>query len=114
MTIPIWRIGETLLYVARLAKLFGEDPEVSILVEYRGLMNRKMKSLFDWRYMSYDRECVVDKVTMQGQARASRIEENTVEVLLPLLRPLYEAFDFAPISAELITQELGKFRNNRY
>jgi hypothetical protein len=114
LVMPIWRIGETILYVARLAKLFGEDPEVSIFVEYHGLMNRKMKSIFGDRYLSYDRDCVVDKVAMQGQARASVLEENTVEVLLPLLRPLYEAFDFAPLSPETVTQELGKFRNTRY
>ncbi|MFQ5565691.1 MAG: hypothetical protein ACE5EU_04955, partial [Paracoccaceae bacterium] len=41
--------------------------------------------------------------------QASVIEENTVEVLLPLLRPLYEAFDFAPLSGEIIAQELGSF-----
>lgn len=114
LTIPIWRIGETLLYMARIATLFGEDPEISIFVEYRGLMNRKMKSLFEWRYLSYDRECAVDSVVMKGQARASVIHENTVEVLLPLLAPLYEAFDFTPLTAELITHELAKFRNSRF
>jgi hypothetical protein len=114
LTLPIWRIGETLLYVARLAKLFGDEPEISILVQYRSLMNRKMKSLFDRRYLSYDRQCVVDSVTLRGQAKASVIEDNTVEVLLPLLRPLYEAFDFAPISAELVAGELGRFRNRRF
>ena len=56
-----------------------------------------------------DRECVVDIVTMRGQARAS-----VIEVLLPLLKPLYEAFDFVPISAQVVAEELNKFRNNRY
>ena len=94
LTIPIWRVGETLLYVARLANLFGEDPEISIRIQYNGLKDRRMVSIFEWRYLSYDRECFVDTVKMQGQARASVIEDNLTEVLLPLLKPLYDAFDF--------------------
>lgn len=114
LTIPIWRIGETLLYVARLAKLFGEDPEVSMRIQYNGLKGRRMAALFNWRYLIYDRECFVDTVKMQGQARATVIEDNLTEVLLPLLQPLYDAFDFAPLSASMVSEEIAKFRNNRY
>lgn len=114
LTIPIWRVGETLLYVARLAKLFGEDPEISVRVQYDGLKGRRMSALFDWRYLSYDRECFVGTVKMQGQARASVIEDNLAEVLFPLLKPLYDAFDFAPLSLGMVSEEIAKFRNNRY
>ncbi|MGX5800611.1 AlbA family DNA-binding domain-containing protein [Bradyrhizobium sp. Arg314] len=114
LTIPVWRIGETLLYVARLAKLFGQDPEISVRIQYNGLKGRRMSALFDWRYLSYDRECFVDTVKMQGQARASVIEDNLAEVMFPLLKPLYDAFDFAPLSPSMISEEIAKFRNNRY
>ncbi len=114
ITMPIWRIGETLLFVARLAKLFDGDPEISIRIQYVGLKGRRMASLFDWSYSSYDRECFVDNVKMQGSARASAIEDNLVEVLLPLLTPLYEAFDFTPLNPTMVTREVAKFRNNRY
>jgi hypothetical protein len=107
-------VGETLLYVGRLAKLFGEDPEISIRIQYDGLKGRRMVSLFEWSYLSYDRECFVDMVTMQGRARASVIEDNLAEVLLPLLKPLYDAFDFAPLSPTLVSTEITKYRNNRY
>jgi len=114
LTMPIWRVGETLFYVARLAKLFGEDPEISMRIQYTGLKGRHMVSIFNWRYMSYDRECFVDAVRMQGQARASVIEDNLAEVLLPLLKPLYDGFDFAPLTPNMVSEEIAKYRNNRY
>jgi hypothetical protein len=111
---PVWRVGETLLYMARLAKLSGEDPEISIRVEYSGLKGRHMVSIFEWRYLSYDRECFVDAVKMQGQARASLLEDNLDEVLLSLLKPLYDAFDFAPLSPDMVSAELKKLRKSRF
>jgi hypothetical protein len=114
LTMPVWRVGETLLYVARLAKLFGEDPDISIRIQYNGLKRRRMVSIFDWRYLSDDRECYVDTVKLQGQARASVIEDNLVEVLIPLLKPLYDAFDFAPLSPNMVSSEIARLRNNRF
>jgi hypothetical protein len=114
LVMPIWRIGETLLYVARVAREFGDDPEISMSITYSGLMNRVMRNVFGGRYLSYDRQCIVDVISMRGRERASVIEENTSEVMVSLLRPLYEAFDFAPLSVDLISQELRKFRNHRY
>jgi hypothetical protein len=73
-----------------------------------------MVSIFERHYLSYDRECFVDTVKMQGQARASVIEDNLAEVLLPLLKPLYDAFDFAPLSPNMVSAEIAKYRNNRY
>jgi hypothetical protein len=114
ITMPIWRVGETLLFVARLAKSFDDDPEISIRIQYQGLKGRRMISLFDWIYSSHDGQCFVDNVKLQGRARASAIEDNLVEVLLPLLTPLYEAFDFTPLHPNTVTKEVAKFRNNRY
>lgn len=73
-----------------------------------------MVSIFEWRYLSYDRECFVDTVKIQGLARASIIEDNLAEVLLPLLKPLYDSFDFAPLSLNMVSTEIAKYRNNRY
>lgn len=115
LTMPIWRVGETLLYVARLARLFGDDPEISIRIQYTGLKGRRMVSLFGGEYyLSYDRECFVETVRMQGQARASVVEDNLAEVLLPLLKPLYDAFEFAPLNPKMVSAEIAKYRNNRF
>jgi hypothetical protein len=112
--LPIWRVGETLFYAARLAKTFGNDPEISIRIEYSGLKGRRMRSLFESRYLSMDRECFVDTVKLQGQARASVIEDNLAEVLFPLLTPLYDAFNFTPLSPGTVSAEIGKYKNSRY
>lgn len=114
LTTPIWRIGETILYVARYAELFADDPEIAMQIEYRGLAGRELRSIFDQRYLSYDRRCVIDSLVIRGQQRASVITDNTVEVLMALLSPLYEAFDFAPLTTDMISRELAKFRNSRF
>ena len=114
LTVPVWRVGETLLYVARMAKLFGEDPEISMRIQYNALKGRRMVSVFGSHYLSYDRECYVETVKLQGQARASIIEDNLAEVLIPLLKPLYDAFDFAPLSPGMVSTEIAKYRNSRF
>ncbi|MER9014523.1 ATP-binding protein [Mesorhizobium sp. M0898] len=114
LTMPVWRIGETLLYVARLARLFGEDPEIAVRVRYNGLKDRTLQSLFNFRYLSFERQCFVDTVHLVGKARASTIEDNLNEVLLQLLKPLYDAFNFAPLTPQMVSQETAKYRNNRY
>lgn len=114
LTMPIWRVGETLLYVARFARMMGEDPEIAIRVRYSGLKDRTLQSLFNFRYFSYERQCFVDSVQLAGQTRVSTVEDNLAEVLLQLLKPLYDAFNFAPLNIDMIRAELSKFRNNRY
>jgi hypothetical protein len=114
LTMPIWRIGETLLYVARLAKLCGVDPEISMRIKYSNLKGRRMKSIFDFRYMSYDRECYVDEIELRGLARSSIVDDNLEEILLNLLKPLYDAFDFAPLSMNMVRSEVSKYKNTRF
>jgi hypothetical protein len=36
------------------------------------------------------------------------------EVIFPLLKPLYDAFDFTPLSPSMVSTEIAKYRNNRY
>ncbi|PWJ89534.1 putative DNA-binding protein [Mesorhizobium loti] len=110
LTLPIWRVGETLLFVARVAKQFEEDPEIAIRIQYSGLQGRELKSLFDWRAPLFERDIHVDTIVLQGRAKASQILDTTSEVVLPLLRPLYEAFGFYELKMELVASELARLR----
>lgn len=115
ISMPIWRIGETLLYVARLARLFAEDPEIAIRVRYKGLKGRQLKSLFDWRVPVFGRRtCHVEEAVLDGMANASRIETNLEEVLVTLLRPLYEAFEFYELDPKLVAHEVARYRQSRF
>jgi hypothetical protein len=39
--LSIWRVGEAILHVQRLAQLFGDDPAVIVRCRYTGLRGRR-------------------------------------------------------------------------
>ena len=45
---------------------------------------------------------------------AAEIDDNLVEILQPLLAPLYERFGFFELRPELIRSEIAKMRSNRF
>jgi hypothetical protein len=112
-SIPIWRIGETILFVSRFAREFGGDPNVNMLVRYEGLRGRQLRALFDWSLPEPDGVSHSDTVTLKGSARASQIADNTVEVLYDLLKPFYEIFGFAELSKEIVVHEMDRLRGRR-
>lgn len=114
ITTPIWRVGEALLYVARLARIFGDDPRIRIRVTYIGLRNRDLVSLHDDLNLIEGRRSIDNEVTLETEAAASEIEDNVVEILLSLLSPLYERFQFFELRPELVALEIAKLRRGRF
>lgn len=114
ITLPVWRIGEAMLFSARLARQFGENPTVTVRCRYLGLSNRVLTSLTGRRALFDNRRSFDDEVVLQAQASAEEIEENLAEVLHPMLSPLYERFDFFELSRRLVTEELAEMRANRF
>lgn len=114
VTLPIWRIGEALLYVSRLAKLFDQNPRIYIRLHYEGLRGRELVSLnrdvtiFEGR-ISNDGE-----VQLETEATAAELEDNLAEVLHPFLSPLYERFNFFELPLDLVRREIEKMRRNRF
>jgi hypothetical protein len=102
LTLPIWRLGEMLLYASRLAKLLGDDPEILIMCQFSGLRNRRLVSMTRF-FDVHDRQgCMDDVVTLETQATAQRIEDNLVEILHSLLSPLYELFPFSSFTQAVL------------
>jgi hypothetical protein len=115
VTIPIWRVGEALLYVSRLARLFAADPQIILRCKYTGLRGRRLGSLdparnfFMKEYTSTDNDA-----ELQTAASAREIDDNLVEIIHPLLVPLYERFSLFELSLELVRQELDRLRRGRF
>ena len=45
VTLPVWRVGEAILYVGRLSELFGENLSFLVRCRYTGLQGRVLTSL---------------------------------------------------------------------
>jgi hypothetical protein len=115
VTMPIWRIGEAMLYAARLARQFNEgDPLIIARCWYFGLRGRALGSVTGRRYFSLRRTCADNTAELQTQATAQQISDNLVEVLHQFLTPLYERFAFFELSPDLVPEEIERMTQNRF
>jgi hypothetical protein len=114
-TIPIWRVGEALLYVSRLGRLFAPDPRILVKCRYTGLAGRRLyahdpaRNFFIREYVSTDNDVELQTITI-----ASEIDDNLPEIVHPLLVPLYERFALFELSKDLVRHELDRLRQNRF
>jgi hypothetical protein len=114
VTLPIWRVGEGILFTARLAEVFEDVEAIAIECRFTGLDSRFLTSLSGNRVMSNDHASHTPEVTVTAQATLDQVRDNLTEVMHRLLTPLYERFDFFPLSIELVDEELGRMRGGRF
>lgn len=113
VTLPVWRIGEALLYAARLSEQLTGTSRIVILCRYTGLSGRVLSSYNRLRMMMDDRVSRANEITLRGTATPSQVRDNLAEVLLPILTPLYEQFDFFRLSEALVGQEAQRLQQSR-
>lgn len=116
VTTPIWRLGDALLFVARLAREWDENnPTILFKLEYHGLKGRELRVIDPNRApLSYPRFSQTETVVVRGEATTSQILDNTDEVLKGALAPLYEAFDFFVLPFQVIVQEVADLKAGRF
>jgi hypothetical protein len=116
VTLPIWRVGEAMLYASRLARQYDDardpDPDILVCCRYLGLHGRRLDSLRPERRFHFQRVVANDTAEIQIQATARQMDENIVEVLHSLLAPLYECCDFYELALDLVRRETA-FRQVR-
>jgi len=111
---PIWRIGETMLYASRLARLFGENPSILVRCRYTGLRGRELATLSSRRTLTPGRLCNDDQATLETLAKATEIDDNLAEVLHPFLAPLYERFALFELPNFVVAEEIEIMRSRRF
>ena len=57
---------------------------------------------------------VDDDAELQAAASAREIDDNLVEVVHPLLVPLYERFSLFDLTVDLVRQELDRLTRGRF
>jgi hypothetical protein len=115
ITLPIWRVGEAMLYAGRLARLYAENPPIVFRCRFVGLRDRALFSASAMRMMGIgNRRCHDDEAVLETQVSAAEIEDNLAEIIHPLLAPLYERFSFFELPLRLVVEELEAMRRNRF
>ncbi|KZL15878.1 RNA-binding domain-containing protein [Pseudovibrio sp. Ad26] len=115
VTLPIWRIGETLLHAKRLAShLFDGPTTLHFSAFYSGLEGRSLGVLSKDRVFHEKRTAHQNSVFLSTHVETQTIEANLPEIVHPLLSPLYELFDFYEPSIELVATELNRMRSGKF
>jgi hypothetical protein len=114
ITLPIWRVGEGILFAARLAETFVDVEAIGIRCRYTGLNGRALVSVSGDRAICGDDVSRTDDILLQTLATPAQIRDNLAEVLHQLLMPLYERFAFFRLPIVIVEQELGKMARGRY
>ena len=114
VTLPIWRVGEAMLHVARLARSFDENPTMVVRCRYTALQNRILTSVEHRRTIFDNHICSDSEAIIETQATATEIDDNLAEVLHPMLVPLYERFSFFELPMRIVVEEIETLRQGRY
>lgn len=114
LTLPVWRIGEGLLFAARLAEDFDDVDHIAIRCRFTGLNGRELVSINGHRHVWDGQVSHTAAVTLRGAATPQQVRDNLAEVLLPLLTPLYERFDLFQLPAVLVGQECHRLQHGRF
>jgi hypothetical protein len=114
LTLPVWRVGEALLYVGRLAESFPGTSAIAVRCSFQGLSGRALVSISGRRAMFGERVSRTGSVELTAEVTPDQIRDNLAEVLGTLLAPLYELFDFFQPPQALFGEELARLRENRF
>lgn len=111
LTVPIWRVAETLLHAGRFAKaLTGSTAMVFYRAQWSGLNGRSLTSWADpgRRLLRIERtakqDAVVSEVLISSDATSSQLPELAEKITLPL----FEVFDFYQPYKEMFREEIDK------
>jgi hypothetical protein len=114
VTLPIWRIGEGLLFAARLSETFDGVEQIVIRCRYTGLAGRALVSIDGRRLMFGDSVSQTNEIVLRGRATPAQVRDNLAEVLFPLLAPFYERFDFFRLPIQLVGEEAQRLQQGRF
>ena len=114
VTLPIWRMGESMLHAARMAQNYGTPVEhIRLYSRYQGLADRVLWShrpefdLFD-RYVSRS-----DVWSNEINVPVQFDRERLATMLHQLLTPLYEQFDLFEMPLDAYRNELRRMLERR-
>ena len=114
ISIPVWRVGETLLHARSLANnLFVGPTAIRFIAIFEGLAGRSLISIDGRRDISVERVAHQDVIKLDKRVDTQSIDPNLPEIVHPLLSPLYALFNFFELPMKLVVDELRRLRKSR-
>ena len=107
-TLPIWRIGEALLFANRFGETFDHVGTISVWCRYTGLTGRCLYPVTGSRPFFGEEISNTDRVVLQHRFSPQQVRDNLAGVLHQLLEPLYECFSFFKLPFSMVEEELEK------
>lgn len=115
LTLPVWRIGECLLFVERFAAALGvPDAVAHVRCRFTGLNNRTLVSLENRRAVWDARTSHSEVVETHTSEPASQISVRLPEIVRDLTEPLFLIFDFFQPPDALYAEELDRMQRRRF
>lgn len=112
---PIRKVGESIITASLLAKNLGAaNTVISFQVEYSGLAGRKLTSVSGDRRLWQQLEAHENRIRLSTTVPLEAIDDNLVEILLPLLAPLYQCFSFLVLKPDLVQTEVSRLKKGRF
>lgn len=115
LTLPVWRIGECLLFVERFAGALGlAHAVVQIRCTFTGLNGRKLVSIDGRRHLRDDRISYSDAIETKISVTASQISDRLPDLVRELTEPVYLLFDFYTPPPAMYADELGRMQRRQF
>jgi hypothetical protein len=115
LTLPVWRIGECLLFIQRFATEAGAgESTVSVRCEWTGLQGRTLTVLSGNRLLMDGHRSRSGGHTAAITVRAERISAALPEIVRDLVKPLYALFDFFEPPATMYGEEIGRMLRREF
>jgi hypothetical protein len=112
---PIRKIGESIINASLLAKNLGStNTIISFQVEYSGLAGRKLTSVSGDRRLWQQLEAHENTIRLSTTVPLEAIDDNLVEILRPLLAPLYQCFSFFELKPDLVQTEVSRLKKGGF
>lgn len=110
----IVRVTEAILYCGRLYDRLGVTPdhEVRLTIGHGGLSSRTLGSANRARSI-HPRVCAVDSIAETVSVRLGEIDSRLVDLVVAVLAPLFELFDFFELGREVYEQIIDAFVQGR-
>lgn len=115
LILPIWRIGECLLFIQRFAtEAAAEDSNVSVHCEWTGLKGRTLVDLRGRRLLVDDYRSRSDRYHATITIPTQRISTALPEIVRDIINPLYALFDFFQPPDTIYAEELGRMLRREF
>lgn len=107
LSLPIWRVAESILFAGRFADTFKDTDQIVVRCRFVGLNGRRLARVTSTRWPLPAGTSKTSEITSNIKIDASQVQENIIETVQRTLRPLYELFDFFSLPEVLVRNDVN-------